>query len=86
MKILSILALVVALFGAVPVMSAELGRCFYSMDTNGDDLVDQAEILLAFPDEGTQILAEADTDSDGGVGHEEWEEYKLSKGIVEDHE
>lgn len=82
-KLIVFTALIVAL--ATTALAADnLNRCFYSMDRNGDEFVTKDEFKAALPNSDA-AYTEADTDKSGKLDHEEWEAFKKSKGIEENH-
>lgn len=59
--------------------------CFNSLDGDYDGVMTKTEFLVAFPDGDTAVFEASDSNKDGGVSHEEWEDYKESKGFEETH-
>ncbi|WP_419784456.1 hypothetical protein [Maridesulfovibrio sp.] len=59
-------------------------RCFYSMDRNGDDAVTVDEFKAALPNSAA-AFNEADADKSRALDHDEWEAFKESRGIEEQH-
>ncbi|ACS78446.1 hypothetical protein [Maridesulfovibrio salexigens] len=66
------------------IAGSNLNRCFYSMDSNGDEMVTVDEFKAALPD-SADVFEEADADKSGALDHDEWESFKSSKGIEEQH-
>lgn len=69
---------------ATSVAGENYNRCFYSMDKNGDDVVTVEEFKAVLPDSAA-AFTEADADRSGSLDHDEWESFKESKGIEEQH-
>lgn len=65
--------------------AAEYNSCFFSMEKSGDDLVSKSEFLAKYP-EGADVFAAADANGDGTLDHDEWEGYKESQGIEDNHD
>jgi len=59
--------------------------CFNSLDADYDGVMTKSEFMIAFPDGDTSAFETADADKNGDVSHEEWEAYKQSLGIEENH-
>lgn len=54
-------------------------RAFIDIDKDGDKTVIRSEIIHVYPLNAERIMREADTNKDGKLSKEEWEEWKKDK-------
>lgn len=83
MKRLFITALLLSL--ASTASANMFDRCFYSMDADGDGSISAKELKNAYPKHEQEVMQKADSDNDGVLSHDEWENFKAGLGITEDH-
>lgn len=83
MKKCLIAMLMVVCFALPAVAGADYDACFNSIDSDYDGNMTKSEFLAAFPDGEEAVFVAADGDKDGVVSHEEWEDFKASKGFEE---
>lgn len=57
--------------------------CFSTLDADGDGNMSKGEFMVAFSDGDMGVFDMTDTDKDGMISHEEWEEYKAAQGFEE---
>lgn len=58
--------------------------CFMTLETDGDGVVSSSEFTSVFP-KGSKVFSEADTNADGELDHDEWEDWKVSQGFEDAH-
>jgi len=55
---------------------------FGDIDGNGDGVVKWYEFKAYFPDAAPEVYLELDMNDDGGVGHDEWHQFKEAHGMT----
>ena len=81
-RILLALALVLTLCQPVSA-NTNYNICFNSLDADVDGSVTKGEFMVAFPGGDMDIFGVADTDTNGLIGHTEWETWKKEQGFDE---
>ncbi len=84
MKKIIIAAFAIMLLASTAMAADNLDRCYYSMDNNGDSVLSNEEFKVALPNSDKAFIA-ADVDKSGDLNHDEWESYKKTIGIEENH-
>jgi|Deesub1362B_J571_1020462.scaffolds.fasta_scaffold80817_1 hypothetical protein len=80
------LALGLVMIMALPALgNPNYNVCFNSLDADYDGSMSKSEFKEAFPDGDMAVYKAADSNKDGVVDHEEWEDYKASQGWEENH-
>lgn len=83
MKRTALVLLMLALLGLPAIAGTDYNLCFSKIDMDYDGEMTKAEFSDAFPEGSDSVFLAADTDKNGTVSHEEWEEYKESQGFEE---
>lgn len=76
----------IALLCAPAWAGTDYNRCFGTIDSDYDGEMTTAEFKTAFPQGADAMFQQADADKNGTVSHEEWEDFKSSKGFEDTHE
>ncbi|WP_051677060.1 EF-hand domain-containing protein [Maridesulfovibrio frigidus] len=84
MKKVIIAVFAIMMLASTAMAADNLDRCYYSMDNNGDSVLSKEEFKKALP-ESDKAFSAADVDKSGDLDHDEWESYKKSIGIEENH-
>jgi len=80
-----IFALMALAILSLPAMAGtDYNVCFSSLDADGDGSMSKTEFSDGFSDSDMSVFNTADSDTDGTVSHDEWEEYKATQGFEED--
>lgn len=83
MKKMLLIALMTTFLSLPAMAEIDYNLCFNSIDSDYDGEMSKAEFDAAFPGSEPAVFQAADSDKNGAVSHEEWEEYKASQGFEE---
>lgn len=77
-------ALLLTLCLALPAFAGvDYNLCFNAIESDYDGEMTTEEFSAAFPDGDMSVFKSADTDGNGTVSHEEWEDFKAGQGFEE---